>query len=176
MNKKLFTQIKNEWHSNLWIATELLLVSVVMWYFVINRIKSFFFLYMASWTLYLWDFIRRGTFVSYKTLIADEIEELVNRIARRPEVEAVSLSQNSYPYNGSNSGIYVRYDTLQSYGYVVRRLVTPDFLRVFRYEGTRGETPEQLAEMLTKENFLASDNLYERKYNIKLTSLGGEQV
>ena len=32
MNKKLFTQIKNEWHSNLWIATELLLVSVVMWY------------------------------------------------------------------------------------------------------------------------------------------------
>ena len=34
MNKKLFTQIKNEWHSNLWIATELLLVSVVMWYVV----------------------------------------------------------------------------------------------------------------------------------------------
>lgn len=114
-------------------------------------------------------------FIPNDTLIADEIEELVNRIARRPEVEAVSLSQNSYPYNGSNSGIYVRYDTLQSYGYVVRRLVTPDFLRVFRYEGTRGETPEQLAEMLTKENFLASDNLYERKYNIKLTSLVGKQ-
>lgn len=37
-------------------------------YFVINRIKSFFFLYMASWTLYLWDFIRRGTFVSYKRM------------------------------------------------------------------------------------------------------------
>lgn len=26
------------------------------------------FLYMASWTLYLWDFIRRGTFVSYKRM------------------------------------------------------------------------------------------------------------
>ncbi len=29
MNKKLFTQIKNEWRSNLWLVTELLLVSVV---------------------------------------------------------------------------------------------------------------------------------------------------
>ena len=90
-------------------------------------------------------------------------------------MEAVSLSQNSYPYNGSNSGTEVRYDTLQSYGYVVRRFVTPDFLRVFRYQGTRGETPEQLTEMLTKENFLASDNLYERKYGVKLTSLVGKQ-
>ena len=114
-------------------------------------------------------------FIPNDTLIAEEIDELVNRIARRPEVEAVSLSQNSYPYNGSNSGTEVRYDTLQSYGYVVRRFVTPDFLRVFRYQGTRGETPEQLAEMLTKENFLASDNLYERKYGVKLTSLVGKQ-
>lgn len=183
MNKKLFTQIKNEWHSNLWIATELLLVSVVMWYVVdyiyvqyrvYNEPHGFdishcYLVSMGGLTDKSPDFIPNDT------LIADEIEELVNRIARRPEVEAVSLSQNSYPYNGSNSGIYVRYDTLQSYGYVVRRLVTPDFLRVFRYEGTRGETPEQLAEMLTKENFLASDNLYERKYNIKLTSLVGKQ-
>ena len=183
MNKKLFTQIKNEWHSNLWIATELLLASVVMWYVVdyiyvqyrvYNEPHGFdishcYLVSMGGLTDKSPDFIPNDT------LIADEIEELVNRIARRPEVEAVSLSQNSYPYNGSNSGIYVRYDTLQSYGYVVRRLVTPDFLRVFRYEGTRGETPEQLAEMLTKENFLASDNLYERKYNIKLTSLVGKQ-
>ena len=114
-------------------------------------------------------------FIPNDTLIAEEIDELVNRIARRPEVEAVSLSQNSYPYNGSNSETEVRYDTLQSYGYVVRRFVTPDFLRVFRYQGTRGETPEQLAEMLTEENFLASDNLYERKYGVKLTSLVGKQ-
>lgn len=28
MNKKLLTQIKNEWRSNLWLVTELLLVSV----------------------------------------------------------------------------------------------------------------------------------------------------
>lgn len=183
MNKKLFTQIKNEWYSNLWIAIELLLVSVVMWYVVdyiyvqyrvYNEPHGFdishcYLVSMGQLTDKSPDFIPNDT------LIADEIEELVNRISRRPEVEAVSLSQNSYPYNGSNSGSDIRYDTLQSYGYVVRRLVTPDFLRVFRYEGTRGETSEQLAEMLTEENFLASDNLYERKYGIKLTSLVGKQ-
>lgn len=183
MNKKLFTQIKNEWYSNLWIAIELLLVSVVMWYVVdyiyvqyrvYNEPHGFdishcYLVSMGQLTDKSPDFIPNDT------LIADEIEELVNRISRRPEVEAVSLSQNSYPYNRSNSGSDIRYDTLQSYGYVVRRLVTPDFLRVFRYEGTRGETSEQLAEMLTEENFLASDNLYERKYGIKLTSLVGKQ-
>lgn len=183
MNKKLFTQIKNEWHSNLWIATELLLVSVVMWY-VVDYIYVQYRVYNEPhgfdishcYLVSMGELTDKSPdFIPNDSLIADEIEELVNRIARRPEVEAVSLSQNSYPYNGSNSGSDIRYDTLQSYGYVVRRLVTPDFLRVFRYEGTRGETPEQLAEMLTKENFLASDNLYERKYNIKLTSLVGKQ-
>lgn len=34
MTKKLFTQIKNEWRSNTWLALELLVVSVVMWYIV----------------------------------------------------------------------------------------------------------------------------------------------
>ena len=32
MNKKLFSQIKNEWRTNLWLGIELLLVSVVMWW------------------------------------------------------------------------------------------------------------------------------------------------
>ncbi len=37
-------------------------------YFDAYGIKSFFYLYMASWTLYLWDFIRKGTFVSPKKM------------------------------------------------------------------------------------------------------------
>lgn len=53
--------------------------------------------------------------------------------------------------------------------------MTPDFVRVFRYRGTRGETPEQLAVMLEKDDqFLASDNLF-RKYNVPLTSLVGKR-
>lgn len=37
-------------------------------YFEANNIKSFFYLFMASWLLYFWDFIRRGTFVSPKKM------------------------------------------------------------------------------------------------------------
>lgn len=34
MTKKLLVQIKNEWRNNLWLALELLVVSVVMWFVV----------------------------------------------------------------------------------------------------------------------------------------------
>lgn len=83
-----------------------------------------------------------------------DILELVDRLRRRPEIEAVSLSQNSYPYNGSNSTDQVRYDTLVADNWTIRRMVTPDFVRVFRYQGARGETPEQLAEMLERGSSL----------------------
>ena len=184
MTKKLLVQIKNEWRNNLWLALELLVVSVVMW-FVVD------YLYTRAAT-YLEP---RGFDISHCYLIemgkltdkspdyipnqTDEQEdadilELVDRLRRRPEIEAVSLSQNSYPYNGSNSTDMVRYDTLVSDSWTIRRMVTPDFVRVFHYQGTRGETPEQLAGMLEKGEFLASDNLY-RKYGRPLTELVGKR-
>lgn len=184
MTKKLLIQIKNEWRNNLWLALELLVVSVVMW-FVVD------YLYTRTAT-YLEP---RGFDISHCYLIemgkltdkspdyipnqTDEQEdadilELVERLRRRPDVEAVSLSQNSYPYNGSNSTDQVYYDTLRSDNWTIRRLVTPDFVRVFRYRGARGEPPEQLAELLTNGDFLASNNLY-REYDRPLTGLVGQQ-
>ena len=184
MTKKLLTQIKNEWLSNLWLALELLVVSVVMWYVVDYlytraatyleprgfNIEHCYLIELGELTPkspdYMPDKSRDDTHA--------DIAELVERLRRRPEVEAVSLSQNSYPYNGSNSSGEVRYDTLESPEWTIRRMVTPDFVRVFRYQGTRGETPEQLAEMLERGEFLASDNLY-RKYDHKLTEFVGKR-
>lgn len=184
MNKKLFTQIRNEWRSNLWLALELLVVSVVMWY-IIDLLYCRLATYMEP----------RGFDTEHCYLITmgvltdkspdytpysdthkqtDEVRELVERLSRRPEVEAVSLSQNSYPYNGSNSSAEVDYDTLHAPRWTIRRIVTPDFVRVFRYQGTRGETPEQLAALLEKGEFLTSDNLY-RKYDVPMTSLVGQE-
>ena len=184
MTKKLLIQIKNEWLSNLWLVLELLVVSVVMWYVVDYlytraatyleprgfNIEHCYLIELGELTPkspdYMPDKSRDDTHA--------DIAELVERLRRRPEVEAVSLSQNSYPYNGSNSSGEVRYDTLQSPEWTIRRMVTPDFVRVFRYQGTRGETPEQLAEMLERGEFLASDNLY-RKYDHKLTEFVGKR-
>jgi len=184
MEKKLLTQMKNEWRSNLWLALELLVVSVVMW-FIIDLLYCRIATYLEPRGFdiehcYLVQMkVLTPQSVNYQPYnethkLCDEVRELVERLRHRPEVEAVSLSQNSYPYNSSNSSISVAYDTLHSSGYVIRRFVTPDFVRVFRYQGTQGETPEQLAVLLEKGDFLASDNLYEQQYGVKLTSLVGK--
>ena len=184
MTKKLLTQIKNEWLSNLWLALELLVVSVVMWYvvdYLYTRAATYLeprgFNIEHCYLIELGELTPKSPDYTPDKSRDDthaDIAELVERLRRRPEVEAVSLSQNSYPYNGSNSTDLVRYDTLQSPGWTIRRMVTPDFVRVFRYQGTRGETPEQLAEMLERGEFLASDNLY-RKYDRKLTEFVGKR-
>ena len=92
MNKKLFTQIKNEWHSNLWIATELLLLSVVMWY-VVDYIYVQYKVYTEprGFDISNCYLVSMGQltdkspdFIPNDTLIAEEIDELVNRIARGP--------------------------------------------------------------------------------------------
>lgn len=180
MQKKLFTQIRNEWRGNLWLALELLVVSVVLWYIIdmlycslatYNEPRGF-----DTGHCYLIEMgVLTDKSTDYKTGTDwhDDILTLAERLRHRPEVEAVSLSQNAYPYNGSNSTDPVQYDTLRSPGWTIRRLVTPDFVRVFRYRGAQGETPEQLAEMLRKGEFLASDNLY-RRYGIRMTSLVGK--
>lgn len=184
MTKKLLIQIKNEWQSNLWLALELLVVSVVMWYvvdYLYTRAATFleprgfdiehcYLIELGELTPKSPDFIAERT--SQQT--HDDIADLLDRLRRRPEIEAVSLSQNSYPYNGSNSSGEVRLDTMRSPGWTIRRLVTPDFPRVFRYRGARGETPEQLAEMLERGEFLASDNLFS-KYDRPMTDLIGQR-
>lgn len=183
MVKKLFTQIKNEWRGNLWLLAELLVVSVVMW-FVVAILYHQISIYLEPrgfdtehcYNLMLGELSEKSPdFKPYDTHAqrAADIRELVERLRRRPEVEAVSLSVNSYPYNGSNGFIGVGHDTISPV-YCIRRYVTPDFVRVFRYRGTRGETPEQLAEILRRGELLVSDNLYEGSHHISLTSLVGK--
>ena len=184
MNKKLFTQIRNEWRSNLWLVMELLVVSVVMWY-IIDLLYCRLATYMEprgfdTEHCYLIDMgvltDKSPDYTPYSDTHkqSDEVRELVERLRRRPEVEVVSLSLSAYPYNGSNGSAEVDYDTLHAPRWTIRRIATPDFVRVFRYRGTRGETPEQLAEILERGDFLASDNLY-RKYNVPMTSLVGKK-
>lgn len=184
MNKKLFTQIRNEWRSNLWLALELLLVSVVMWYIIdllYCRMATYLeprgfdteHCYLINMGV-LTDKSPDYTPYSDTHKQSDEVRELVERLRRRSEVEVVSLSLSAYPYNGSNGSAEVDYDTLHAPRWTIRRIVTPDFVRVFRYQGARGETSEQLAEILERGDFLASDNLY-RKYGVPMTSLVGKK-
>ena len=175
MNKKLLAQIKNEWRTNLWLGIELLLVSVVMWW-VIDNLYCIGATYFEPrgfnadhcYLIEMGHLTEKSPDYQQKTYeeTSDDVLELANRLRQRPEIEAVSLSQNSYPYNGSNSWTSIRLvgDTLEAGGILILRNVSPDFVKVFRYEGANGETPEQLAEMLERGEMIVSDNVFTYAY------------
>ena len=184
MNKKLFTQIKNEWRSNLWLAIELLLVSVVMWYIVDSLYcTTATYIEPRGFDIDHCYHIEMGMlnekspdFVTYQSdeEIRRDVLELVDRLQHRPDIEAVSLSSAAYPYNASNN-----WNPVQLIGdnqtpiNIVRRMVTPDFLRVFRYTGVNGETPEQLAQMVEEGKFLLSESFCKDR-NLKPNELIGK--
>ncbi|MBO5380823.1 MAG: ABC transporter permease [Bacteroides sp.] len=184
MNKKLFTQIKNEWRSNLWLAIELLLVSVVMWY-IVDSLYCTTATYLEprgfdiSHTYHIEMGILNDKSPDYVVYQSDEelrrdVIELVDRLQHRPDIEAVSLSNAAYPYNGSNSWTPVQLiGDNQTPINIVRRIVTPDFLRVFRYTGVNGETPEQLAQMVEEGKFLLSESFCKDR-NLKPNELIGK--
>ena len=185
MNKKLFTQIMNEWRSNTWLAIELLIVSIVMWYITDNLYcTTATYLEPRGFDISHCYLIQMGKlnekspdYITYQDEdLKKDVLELLNRIQHRPDVEAASLSQSAYPYNGSNgtTSMQLPGDSISIGGWLIRRFVTPDFLRVFRYEGANGETPEQLAQMLEEGKFLAAENLYS-KVNRKLTDYVGQR-
>lgn len=184
MNKKLITQIRNEWKSNLWLAIELLIVSVVMWY-ICDYMYVRFSYYMQPrgfdtehcYLLQMGFLTEKSTDyreADWNRNMADK-QELLDRLTRRPDIEAAAYSNNARPYTGNNSDITLHLDTMSTRGYVVRRYVTPDFVKVFRYKGMNGETPGQLAEIIERGDLIPSDNAF-AYYGQKVTDFVGREV
>lgn len=180
MKRKLLKQISNEWRSNLWLALELLIVSVVMWYLtdrlytrisIMNEPKGFdtehcYRIHFADLSEQSPEYIPDRSDDERN----NDLQTFLDRLEKRPEIECAAMGQNSYFYNGSNSGTKIIYqtetDTMRTD--VLRRYVTPNFPKVFRIHGANGETPEQLSEMLKDFNtILLSENAFERNYGIK---------
>ena len=164
--KYIFKRLMAEWKANVWLAVELLIVSVVIWvivdqlYVQTSRVSEDPGFDISDTFLVSVETINNNSpefdasFAS-DSAWAENRREMIERLRRRPEVEYVGLSRNSYPYDGSNSGTSVRYiseegDTINKKGSMVYRVVSPDFIRVFRYRGANGETPDELAELLEK--------------------------
>lgn len=165
----MIKQVKNEWRSNIWLVVELAVISIVLWYIidylfvtgsVYNQPRGFdishcYRISTGHLTEQDSDYVpdRDGE------KLYEDYEELRRRIELRPEVEAASLSMNSTPYNGSNSGVRYLVDSIFSAGYVICRRVSPEFPKVFRWRGMKGETPEELGEIIKRGDVLVSDNL-----------------
>ena len=185
MTKKLFRQMWNERRTNAWLLLELIVVSVVLWY-VVDTLYCRLATYgeprgFDTEHCYLLELgkLRPGS-PDYVPGVSpaghrDAVLELCERIRRRPGVEAVSLSLASYPYNGSNNSIFLGYDSLRARYIAAHRMVSPDFLRVFRYRGAHGEPPELLASVLERGDVLVSDNLFD-DYGVDMDTLVGRTV
>ncbi len=184
MKKKLWTQMWNERMANLPLVFELFLISVALW-FVTDT------LYMRL-TVY---FQPRGFDISHTYLIGVEefppnspsfdaslpqgdqssMERLFNLVRNRPDVEAASLSYNSYPYNWSNSSYALWYDSVSVWSLI--RSVSPDFFRVFRYRGVHGETPEQLAALFRNPDaVMVSSGFFNQTPSLSDREIRGKKV
>lgn len=188
MKRKLLKQMRAEWRANIWMAVELLIVSVVL-FVLADRI------YVAVATqreplgfnsehCYLLGFNQvTEAAPDFKPYADDEAcmadkRKLADRLRARPEIEAVAYGVNAYPYNGSNSMTQVDIDTISMASYpLTQRRVEPDFMRVFRIEGINGESPEEMAEALKRDRVMVSDNaLYSLKGIESLRPMIGSQL
>lgn len=170
MKRKLLTQILTEWRSNIWIAIELFIVSVILWYLVDNLyVKASIYRQPLGFDISHTYRINYSDITSTSPEYipdrdhAEDLSALIEMLQNRPEVEVVAASINSYPYNPSNSGSTPTFDSISSKpgAYIVSRAVSPEFPLVFRWHGEHGESPEVLQRLLrdNPNSFLASADL-----------------
>ncbi|MCI1779872.1 MAG: ABC transporter permease [Bacteroidales bacterium] len=182
MFKKLYTQIRNEWHSNIWLIAELFIASIVIWFIVdflyveiSIRCQPKGFDISHCYLLRMGELTKDNpNYVAEDTSSCNDMIEIAERLKRNSDIEAVCLSMGAYPYSQTISSFTFKYDTLQTDN-VHQNYASPDFFKVFRYKGSRGETPEQLSILLNGNTFLGSENIFKKEYGVPLTSFIGKE-
>lgn len=167
MNRNLLKQIWNERRSNAFLWVELFVVFVILWYIVdvVYVTLSIYHLPMGFdiENTYVLRFDRMtpksAAYQPGRTMAEDiaDLHEIANRLSHRPDVEAVSLSQNSIPYNDGANGFSFYLDTVPIRG--LKRWVTPDYFRVFRYQNIDGSGSESLARAFTTSGLIMPVNI-----------------
>lgn len=166
--------MKSQWRSNVWLVVELMIISVVMWY-VVDLLTVMVRPMLESdgfnvENCFRISYARSGELKEGEPAMTEleEKRELIKRLRRYPGVEGVALSNCVEPFCSSFQGSYiidVDADSTQygdqgpstRWGYA-----NADFMRVFKIEGLRGETPDQLAEMIENGGLqvMVAENFY----------------
>ncbi len=188
MKRNLLKQMRAEWRANIWMAVEMLIVSVVLFVLAdniyittatVNEPLGFnsehcYLIEISTVTEASPDYVE----YSDKENRNKDLLTFLDRIRTRPEIEAASLSHNAYPYNPNNSYKQIDIDTFSmAMAPLLNRVVQPEFFSVFKIEGANGETPEQLGKALERDKILVSDNALDERAGLKsLKSLYGCQL
>ena len=163
----LSADMLNERRSNAFLWMELFVVFVILWYIVdvVYVTLSIYNLPMGFdiENTYVLRFERMtskaAAYQPGRTMKEDvaDLHEIVNRLAHRPDVEAVSLSQNCIPYNDGANSFSFYLDTVPVRS--LKRWITPEYFNVFRYRNIDGSGSESLAEALTPSGMVLSVNI-----------------
>ena len=167
MSQKIFAQMRNEWRSNLWLAVELLVVSVVLWY-VLDFVYTRAALYVRPMgtdveNCFLIKYDAEETEEDDHMDVGDVRRQILDRLKRHPDIEAACLTNGAYPYSGGYWGGMIAVDTLNMEAYT--RYVTPDFVKVFRIGGLKGESEEDLARMLEEGKVIIAGDIVRHNYD-----------
>lgn len=175
MKRKLITQIRSEWRSNLWLTLELLIVSVVLWFGFNNLIVQWQIVHLPNsyhtdncFLLEFGEFTpgSDGFDAESPTDLqsrSDDMATLLDRVKRFPGVEAASVisSHASVPHRQSLTRSYISSasgnDSIYLPGPAIH-FVSPEYFTVLRMEGADGETPEEMSALLERGCMILSEN------------------
>ena len=175
MKKKLLKQIGNEWRANVWLGLELLIVSVVTWYIldvlaVELRIanEDMGFDYDNCYTVS----VRIKTpespgYIDHEANEGSDYEdytEVMNRLNQLPEVIAAGEG-SSFPFNYNFWGVRAYFELpgvdsiISNYGRINRIKINANYLKVFHTTGLKGESSDELAEMIAEGKAIVTSNI-----------------
>lgn len=184
MIRHILKIIQAQFHSNLWILAELMVVFVALWvmtdYYItqrtlFNRPVGFNTdrVYKVALSIRSVD---SPSFIVYPESSEEpkqNFDHIVERIRLHPDVEAVGLSMFSLPYISSMSVRGLRKDSVE-YRNIRQYNVNPDYFRVFDIHTANGGSPDELARQLGKPGLIISSNLAEDFFN--RTNVLGEEL
>lgn len=165
MLKHITQIIWNERRHNIGVWVELFLVSLFLWYIVdyvtffvskYNEPLGFdtehtYIMNLGELNSKSAEFVQEDSTVSK----AEQLYTILDRIKLNPMIEAASFSYFSSPHIGGNSWTPLYNDSVKTEGLTLRRMISPDFFRVFRYESINGSTDE-LVKAIEKGEFVIS--------------------
>lgn len=176
--------IRAQFHSNLWILAELMVVFVALWimtdYFITQYVLFHRPVGFETDRVYQVTVSKRSADAPQFIVYPEDSEEpkqnfdrIVERIRQHPDVEAVALSMFSLPYTRSNSTYDLQKDSVKLWN-IRRYNISPDYFRVFHILPVTGGSPDELAQRLNQSGLVISANLAETFFG--RTNVVGEEL
>lgn len=166
MIQHLLKLIRKRFGSSLWILAELLVVFMILWvitdYFMMYQVQRNrpvgFQVENVYRVMISNQSINSTSFIPYEAGSEEPRENylrLISLLEQHPDVEAVSLSHFSLPYDRSNSWFSVSHDsTLVDNCRLFK--VSPGYFKVFGLRPLSGGKPEELSGRLPQKGILSA--------------------